>query len=158
MRPGVRLGVDPGRVRIGVAVSDADGLLATPLATVPAGAGQWQRLAELAAQTAAVEIVVGMPLLLSGAEGQAARDARDFGGRLAERTGLPVRLVDERLSTVEASRSLRGAGRTARSSRNVVDQAAAVVLLQAALDAERSSGRPAGVEVLAPPIRSEERT
>ncbi|MDH4159834.1 MAG: Holliday junction resolvase RuvX, partial [Actinomycetota bacterium] len=101
MRPGVRLGVDPGRVRIGVAVSDADGLLATPLATVPAGAGQWQRLAELAAQTAAVEIVVGMPLLLSGAEGQAARDARDFGGRLAERTGLPVRLVDERLSTVE---------------------------------------------------------
>jgi putative Holliday junction resolvase len=158
MRPGVRLGVDPGRVRIGVAVSDAEGLLAVPLETVRAGSGQWRRLAELAAETAAVEIVVGLPLLLSGGEGQSAHDARDFGGRLAERTGLPVRLVDERLSTVEASRSLRGAGQSARSSRTVVDQAAAVVVLQAALDAERSSGAPSGVEVLVPPRRDEEPT
>jgi putative Holliday junction resolvase len=158
MRRGVRLGVDPGRSRIGVARSDAEGLLATPLATVPAGAGQWGRLAELAAQNEAVEFVVGLPLHLSGEEGPAAHDARAFAGRLAERTGLPVRLLDERLSTVQASRSLRAAGRSSRTSRAVVDQAAAVVLLQAALDEERSSGAPAGVEVQLPPSRAEGRS
>jgi putative Holliday junction resolvase len=156
MRRGVRLGVDPGRVRIGVAVCDAEGLLAVPLATVPAGRDQWRRLAHLVADTGAVEIVVGLPLLLSGDEGPAAEEARTFARRMAERSGLPVRLVDERLSTVEASRSLRGAGRSARTSRAVIDQAAAVVVLQSALDAERSSGSPPGVQVTAPPAQSEE--
>jgi putative Holliday junction resolvase len=158
MRRGVRLGVDPGRVRIGVAVCDQDGLLAVPLDTVATGREQWRTLVELAVDAGAVEIVVGLPLLLSGGEGAAAEEARAFARQLAERSGLPVRLVDERLSTVEASRSLRDAGRSARTSRAVVDQAAAVVVLQAALDAERSSGSPPGVPVTALPPRSEEPT
>jgi len=137
-RPGSRLGVDLGDVRIGVAVSDPDGLLATPVATVPAGAGAPARLAALAAEHRVVEVVLGLPRSLSGREGPAAAKARAFGRRLAAAVApVPVRLVDERLSTVSAERSLRAGGRTGASRRAVVDQAAAVVILQTALDAAR---------------------
>jgi putative holliday junction resolvase len=155
MRRGVRLGVDPGRVRIGVAACDVDGVLATPVETVATGPGQWDRLAAIVDEYGAVELVVGLPLRLTGEEGPAAAEARAFATALAERVTVPVRLVDERLSTVEATRSLRDAGRTARRSRAVVDQAAAVVVLQSALDAERSSGQAPGVLVGAGPTAGE---
>ena len=107
MRRGVRLGVDPGRARIGVSACDAEGLLAVPVETVAAGRGMWERLCALVAEHRPIEVVVGLPLLLSGQEGAAAEEARSFAGALAGRVEVPVRLVDERLSTVEAERSLR---------------------------------------------------
>ena len=145
MRSGRRLGIDVGEVRIGVAVCDRDGLLATPVETVRAGEGDLARIAALAGEYEAVEAVVGLPRSLSGAEGHAAAKARSFADRLARTIRpIPVRLVDERLTTVTATRGLRESGVRGRKSRAVVDQAAAVVILQNALDAERVSGRPPG--------------
>ncbi len=149
MRPGVRLAVDVGDVRIGVARSDREGLIATPVETVPGGPDAIDRILEVAAAEDAVEILVGLPLSLSGAEGRAAASARAFAARLAVKADpMAVRLVDERLTTVSAARDLRAAGVSSRAGRAVVDQAAAVIMLQAALDAERASGRPPG-EVIA---------
>lgn len=146
MRTGIRLGVDVGSVRIGVARSDPSGLLATPVETVRRGRGDLDRLAAIAAEYEAVEIVVGLPTSLSGREGQAAEVAREFAARIASRLApVPVRLFDERLTTVTAQQGLRASGVRARDQRGVVDQAAAVVLLQAALDNERATGRPPGV-------------
>ncbi|WP_233507746.1 Holliday junction resolvase RuvX, partial [Spongiactinospora gelatinilytica] len=141
----VRLGVDVGAVRVGVARSDPSGLLATPVETVRAGKGDLARIAEIAAEYEAIEIVVGLPTSLSGRAGKAAELATAFARRLAVRLApLPVRLFDERLTTVSAQRDLRASGVRAKNQREVVDQAAAVVLLQAALDAERAAGRPPG--------------
>ncbi|RKS67838.1 putative Holliday junction resolvase [Actinomadura pelletieri DSM 43383] len=145
MRDGVRLGVDVGSVRIGVARCDPGGLLATPLETVRSGRGDIARIVELVAEHQAIEVVVGLPTSLSGREGPAARSAREFAARLADR--LPpetVRLHDERLTTVTAESGLRAGGVRGRARRAVVDQAAATVLLQAALDVERLTGRPPG--------------
>jgi putative holliday junction resolvase len=145
VRIGRRLGVDVGSVRIGVAVCDRDGLLATPVETVRAGEGDLARLAALAGEYEVVEAVVGLPRSLSGGEGPAARSARDFADRFARIIHpIPVRLVDERLTTVSAARGLRDAGVRGRKGRTVVDQAAAVVILQNALDGERASGRAPG--------------
>lgn len=152
MRTGVRLGVDVGTVRVGVAASDPSGVLASPVETVTRGAGDLARLAELAQERGAVEVLVGLPRHLSGAEGASAQDARAFAARLARRVApVPVRMVDERLSTVTAERHLRASGVSGRRGRNVrrkvVDQAAAVVILEAALEAERGSGQPPGALV-----------
>jgi putative Holliday junction resolvase len=148
MRRGRRLGVDVGAVRVGVALCDPDGLLATPVETVPAGDADVVRIAELAAEYEIVEAVVGLPRSLSGNEGAAAAKARAFAGRLVGKIHpIPVRMVDERLTTVTATRGLRESGVRGRKSRAVVDQAAAVVILQNALDAERASGRPPGTLV-----------
>ncbi len=153
---GVRLGVDVGSVRVGVAVSDPDGLLATPVETVPrrseeppaAGDEDVERIAALVAEHGVVRVVVGLPRSLSGGEGPAARRARTYAGVLAVRVApVPVRLVDERLTTVEAHRTLRESGVAGRRQRSVVDQAAAVLILQAALDAERTTRVPAGERV-----------
>ncbi|MFL6240738.1 MAG: Holliday junction resolvase RuvX [Actinomycetes bacterium] len=152
MRPGVRLGIDVGSVRVGVAASDPAGVLATPVETVrrdTRGESDLDRIAGLVAQREAVEVVVGLPLSLSGRSGAAAEFARTFASRLAQRVSVPIRLVDERLSTREAETSLRGVGVRGRSGRAVVDQAAAVVILQAALDAERGAGVPPGELVVA---------
>lgn len=145
MRQGVRLGVDVGSVRVGVARCDPDGILATPLETVPAGRGDTDRIVALAEEYEAIEIVVGLPVSLSGREGPAARVSRKFVARLADR--IPperIRLYDERLTTVTAESGLRERGIHGQARRKVVDQAAATVLLQAALDAERLTGRPPG--------------
>jgi putative Holliday junction resolvase len=140
VRPGVRLGVDVGEVRIGVARSDASGLIATPVETVRRGGGDLARLAALATEEEAVEVVLGLPRSLSGAEGPAAAKARRFAHELAGHLAVPVRLVDERLSTVTAEAVLREQGRKGARRRAVVDQAAAVVILQNALDTERATG------------------
>ncbi len=152
VRTGVRLGVDVGSVRVGLAASDPTGLVATPVATVPrdlTGArADIARIADTAREVGAIEIVVGLPRLLSGQEGEAARLARVYALELAEAvTPVPVRLVDERLTTVDAHRRLRESGMAGRSQRDVVDQTAAVLILQSALDGERASGRAPGSRV-----------
>jgi putative Holliday junction resolvase len=147
VRGGVRLGIDIGTVRVGVARCDGAGMLATPLETVrrrPDG-GDLSRIAHLAAECDAVEIVIGLPLHLSGQEGTASTSTRKYAEAVAWRVcPVPVRLVDERLTTVTAHRAMREAGVAGRRQRGLVDQAAAVVILQSALDAERASGQPPG--------------
>lgn len=147
-RRGPRLGVDVGKARIGVARSDPDGMLATPVETVPRAVGDpVARITELAAEYSVIELVVGLPLNLKGDETLSTVDAREFAEALAAASDLPVRMVDERLSTVSANSVLRDAGRSQRSSRNIVDQVAAVVLLQHALDTEKQTGRAPGLPV-----------
>ena len=146
--PGVRLGIDPGDARIGVASCDPDGILATPVETVPRGEGDLDRIAVLAEELGADLVYVGLPRSLSGGEGPAAGRVREFARQLAARlTPRDLRLVDERLSTVTAEAVLRDRGRKGRKRRAVVDQAAAVVILQGAIDTERSTGAPAGEPV-----------
>jgi putative Holliday junction resolvase len=145
LRPGIRLAVDVGSARIGVASCDPEGLLATPLSTVRRGAGDVAEIARLAAEDQVIEIVVGLPTSLSGMAGRAAAAARAFASELAPAVApVPVRLVDERFTTVIAHAALRESGRSSIKRRSVVDQAAAALLLQGALDAERSTGDPAG--------------
>ena len=132
--PGVVLAVDVGTVRVGVAASDPHRILASPVETVPAPGHA--RVVELLAEREAVLVVVGLPTSLSGASASASADmARDWAATLAPLVApVEVRLVDERLTTVSATAALRAAGRSAKSSRAVLDQAAAVALLQAVLD------------------------
>jgi len=143
-RRGVRLGIDVGTARVGVARCDRDGLLAVPVETVPRGEDSVARLVALAAEYEAMELLVGLPVSLAGTDTASTADARAFAGDLAAASGLPVRLVDERLSTVSAHAALRQSGRSQRSSRRIVDQVAAVVLLQQAIDVEKSTGSPTG--------------
>ncbi len=152
MRPGVRVGVDVGTVRVGLARTDPSALVVTPVETVRRGQDDLARIAEVVAETGAVEVVVGLPRTLRGEEGPAAVAARQYATAIAQRVApVPVRLVDERLSTVSAHRSLREAGVRGRRHRPVIDQVAAVVILQSALDAERASGREPGTLVRAEP-------
>jgi putative holliday junction resolvase len=146
VRAGVRLGVDVGSVRVGVARSDPEGLLAMPLVTLRRSRTDLAELAALAAEHGAVEVVVGLPRTLAGREGTAATAATSYARRLvaALRAGVTVRLVDERLSTVAAARDLRASGVDSRRGRRVIDQAAAVIILQGALDAERTAGSAPG--------------
>ena len=155
MRSGVRIGIDVGDARIGVARSDPSGLIATPVETVPADEHALSRLAALRDELEILEFVVGLPRSLSGGEGPAAAKARVFAERLARATHLSVRLVDERLSTVSAENVLRAQGRKGQKRRQVVDQVAAVVILQNALDTERSTGAPAGELVTVDTIEQE---
>ncbi len=145
VRHGVRLGVDVGTVRIGVARSDPGGLLASPLDTVRRGTGDLAELARLATENQVMEVVVGLAVGLAGREGRSAADGRAFAAALAARLRpVPVRLVDERFTTVLAHAALQQGGVGSRDRRQAVDKAAAALLLQSALDAERSTGEPAG--------------
>jgi len=140
---GRRLGVDVGTVRVGVALSDATGTLASPLMTLRRAKDQsdLDRLAGLVVTEEVVEVVVGLPRHLSGASGASARDASAYAASLASRIGdVPVHLVDERLSTVTAASHLRAGGIDARRQRSVIDQAAAVVILQSHLDGRPRTG------------------
>lgn len=150
--PGVRIGIDPGEARIGVARSDPHGILATPLETVARGKGDLDRLAALVEEHDARLVYLGLPRSLSGGEGPSAGRVRAFARDLAARIHpVPVRLCDERLSTVTAEGQLRAQGRTGKKRRAVVDMAAAVVILQGALERERQTGDAAGEQVTAGP-------
>jgi putative Holliday junction resolvase len=145
MRSGTRLGLDPGDARIGVARSDPAGVLATPVETIRRGRGDLARIAALVDEEAAIEVIVGLPRSLSGGEGPAAAKVRQFAADLVRRIApIPVRLYDERLTTVSAEAMLRDRGRKGGKRRAVVDQAAAVLILQQALDRERTTGNPPG--------------
>ncbi|MFP1602248.1 Holliday junction resolvase RuvX [Microbacterium sp. 2216-1] len=149
-RRGVRLGIDVGRARVGVSRCDPDGMLAVPVETVPRSETSVARIAQLADEWEPLEIVVGLPVNMRGEETPSTTDAREFAALLLTSTGRPVRMVDERLSTVSAHTALRASGRSQKNSRSIVDQVAAVVLLQHAVDTEKSTGRPAGVLVETP--------
>ncbi len=152
-RPGVddpgrgrRIGVDVGSVRIGIASSDPDGVLATPVETVPrskvkgSDAPDVVRVAEIIAEYEAVEVVIGLPRTLRGERGSAVDAAERFGRSLHRRlAGVPIRMADERLTTVSASRALRESGVRAKDQRSVIDQAAAVAILQGWLDERRAA-------------------
>lgn len=142
--------MDVGDARIGVAVCDPDGLLATPVETVPAGGKAQGRIAAIVGEYEPIEVVVGLPRSLSGREGPAAAKVRVWAGQFAARVApLPVRLVDERMTTITATAGLRASGVKAKKGRSVVDQAAAVEILQSALDAEKARGQAPG-ELVAP--------
>lgn len=134
--PGVVLAVDVGTVRVGVAASDPDRVLASPVETVAAPGHA--RVAELVAERAAVLVIVGLPTSLSGRSESASADmARSWAAAFEALVDVPVQLVDERLTTVTATAALRSSGRSAKKSRSVIDQAAAVALLQGFLDQRR---------------------
>ena len=139
-RGGRVLGVDVGKARVGVALSDATGTLASPLETLRRAKNQadLDRLAALVAEHEVTEVVVGEPVHLSGASGASAEDAANYAQELADRIpDVPVILIDERLSTVTAASQLREGGIDSRKQRAVIDQAAAVVILQQFLDSRR---------------------
>lgn len=143
-RRGTRLGIDVGKARVGVSRCDPDGMLAVPVETVPRSETSIDRILQIVADWEPLEIVVGLPVNMRGDETLSTADARAFAEELRRRSGLDVRMVDERLSTVTAHTALRASGRSQKNSRSIVDQVAAVVLLQHAVDTEKSTGRPAG--------------
>lgn len=142
---GRRLGLDVGTARIGVASCDPDGILATPVETIRVASGDpgWEqelrRLRELVEEYDAVGVVVGLPTSLKGRETASTTMARSFAAALGSSApDLPVEFVDERLTTVTAGAALQGAGRNTRQQRHVIDQAAAVVLLQSWMETRRA--------------------
>ena len=138
---GRRLAIDVGSVRVGVAVCDPDGILATPVETVTrdvSGGSDIARIKALVEEYEAVAVIVGLPRTLRNTEGVAVEAARGFGDALSSVIApVEVIYVDERLTTVTAAQALRASGRSAKSSRAVIDQAAAVAILQGWLDAHR---------------------
>ena len=151
MDRGSRLAIDVGTVRIGLAVSDPDSILSTPL---PARIRSkllgetLQEILSLISDNGVVEVYVGDPLSLSGEETASTQDARQFALQLAELTSVPVRLVDERLTTVTASSKLRLNGLNAKAAKDLIDSASAVEILEQALNVSKKSGKPAGLRVV----------
>ncbi|WP_235451022.1 Holliday junction resolvase RuvX [Frigoribacterium sp. RIT-PI-h] len=136
-----------GKARVGVARTDPDGLLATPVETLARsadGVADVGAVRDLVAELDALEVVGGLPIALSGRDTASTQDARDFAAAIAQAVTVPVRLVDERLSTVSAQGALRASGRKGKRQRSVIDQVAAVIIVQHALDLERSRGPPPG--------------
>jgi len=141
MRHGVRLGLDVGTVRIGVALSDSGGILATPLATIQRSDADYiAQLVALCHERDVIEVIIGLPLALSGAFTASTRDALAVAGAVNDSVAVDVRLVDERLTTVSAHGALRQAGKKQKQTRQVIDQVAAVMILQHALEIERDRG------------------
>ena len=141
----MRVAVDVGTVRVGVAASDPAASLAFPVMVVRRGRDDLTQIVEVAREREAVEVIVGLPQTLRGGESTSTQDARAYAGALAAAVApIPVRLVDERLSTITAARQMRESGRNAKQSRTTIDAAAAVVVLETALETERLTGEPAG--------------
>jgi len=147
MRPGVRIAVDVGTVRIGVARSDALGMLASPFETVQRGDGDVERVVAIAKEEGAIDVYVGLPIALSGRVTASTEDAVAFAHRIAAELPGVVRLVDERLTTAAAYDQLRSSGRSQKRGRAVVDQIAATIILEHALETERRGGMRPGAEV-----------
>lgn len=142
MQRGRRLALDFGDVRIGVAVSDQDSIMATPVVTLLAKREDlWDRIFDLLAEYEPIHVYVGRPVHLSGNESDSTAKAELFASELHERFDIDVTMIDERLSTVSAQRSMREAGLTARESKGAIDQAAAVAILEMALDLEKSKAK-----------------
>ena len=133
------LGIDFGRSRIGVAISDELRLLAHPLETIPAGKNTVQRIAELVRERKIDNVVVGTPRNMDGSFGPAAKDAMKFVEELRAIVSCEVTTCDERLTTVAAHRALREAGKTTRETRGYVDQVAAQIILQGYLDRQQDA-------------------
>ena len=150
MDRGSRLAIDVGTVRIGLAVSDPDSILSTPLPALIRSkllGETLQEILSLISDNGVIEVYVGDPLSLSGEETASTQDARQFALQLAELTSVPVRLVDERLTTVTASSKLRLNGLNAKAAKDLIDSASAVEILEQALNVSKKSGKPAGLRV-----------
>lgn len=155
---GVKLGVDVGTVRVGVAICDRDAILATPFKTLDRNAkknSDVRLIARLAEERGAVQVIVGLPRTMKGEEHSSARMATDYAQLLATELAargldVPVNLVDERLSSVTAHRNLHEAGMSSRNHRKVVDQVAAAGILQHAIDMQKARGADVGSRVTAP--------
>ncbi len=147
MQRGVRIGIDVGKSRIGLARTDPDATMALPVATVAMTDTAVQEISRTIAEYEPIVIYVGLPLSLNAEHTQSTQFAIDFAQQLAHISEAPVRLVDERLSTVSAASTLRATGHTAQSSKGIIDQAAAVVILEHALDVEAKQNTFAGQPV-----------
>ena len=133
------LGIDFGRARIGVAISDELRLLAHPLETIPAGRGAVKKITEIVRNRKVAKVVLGIPRHMSGEIGKAANEALEFADKLRAQLPCAVETWDERLTTVAAQRSLREAGKDSRKTRNIIDQVAAQMILQGYLDREQNA-------------------
>ncbi len=148
MRKGKRLAIDVGAVRIGLASCDPDGILSSPLTAIPRAASNTetvQAIAKLVSELAVIEVLVGDPISLSGNTTSSTRDARELAAEIASAISVPVRLVDERLTTVSAQAKLRQSGIDSREAKSLIDSASAVEILEQALNTERSTGKPPGI-------------
>jgi putative Holliday junction resolvase len=141
MQRGRRIAFDYGDVRIGVAVCDPDGILATPLTTLKATDNKLQsQISQIFAENEPIHIYVGKPSHMDGRESDSAAKASTFAQMLSELTTCPVTLIDERLSTVTATRNMRDSGVNSKDARASIDQAAAVEILNFALEIEKNKG------------------
>jgi putative Holliday junction resolvase len=138
MQRGRRIAFDYGDVRIGVAVSDPDSILSSPLTTLKAtDKNLLKQITEILSEIEPVTIYVGRPALLSGHDGSATEKASEFVEQLRRLTHVPVEMIDERMSTISAARNLRDAGRNAKDSKDSIDMASAVAILDFALEIEK---------------------
>ena len=138
MKRGRRIAFDYGDVRIGVAVSDPDSILSSPLTTLKATDKNLNQLISVIfSEIEPVAIYVGRPALLSGEDGAASEKAAKFAAELAAITTVPIEMIDERMSTISAARNLRDAGRSAKDSKESIDMAAAVAILEFAIEIEK---------------------
>jgi putative Holliday junction resolvase len=147
MEKGRRLAIDVGSVRIGLAICDPDGILSSPIPALGRSnelMDTLQLVSELVAENSVIEVYVGDPISLSGGQSASTRDAREFAEKLAAQISVPIRLVDERLTTVTASAKLRISGKDAKQSRSLIDSASAVEILEQALATIRVSGKAPG--------------
>ena len=155
MRTGVRVGIDIGTVRIGVARSDRDGYLATPMETIDRGSeNPIAQIVSMITELNALEVIVGLPLSLNGSHTASTEDALHMARELADKTSVPIRLIDERLTTVSAHSVMRAVGKKQKQTRSVIDQVAAVMILQHALDSERPTGNLPGKDLSEFPAQS----
>ncbi|MBM7825445.1 putative Holliday junction resolvase [Arcanobacterium pluranimalium] len=146
LRQGVRIAVDVGGARVGVAKTDSAGILATPVGTFQRGRNDLNAVVDLVKTHQVLEVYVGLPKNMDGTEGKTALDARKWAQRISRRIApVDVRLVDERLTTVSAHRQLHEAGKREKSHRAVVDQVSAVIILENAMDFERNTGKTPGI-------------
>ena len=138
MQRGRRIAFDYGDVRIGVAVSDSDSILSSPLTTLKASDKKLlKQITEILSEIEPETIYVGRPALLSGHDGSASEKASEFVEQLRTLTQVPVEMIDERMSTISAARSLRDAGRNSKDSKDSIDMASAVAILEFALEIEK---------------------
>lgn len=143
MKPGRRIGFDFGDVRIGVAVTDPSGLLATPLDFISNSQENLESaISELIAEYEPIYIAIGYPIHLSGSESAKSENSKKFANLISRFTQAPIYLIDERMTTISASKTLRDAGRDAKTSRTEIDSVAAAAILDSALNQERLQGTP----------------
>ena len=151
LRRGIRIGVDVGTVRVGVSRCDPDGILTMPVVTLTRApdSSDLGQLADIVAQHEAIEVIVGLPRHLRGGEGISSKGARKYARRLKKLVGgVRVAMVDERLTSNQAHERLRASGIPEREHRSVIDQVAAQIILEQALELERMSGRAPGEEIV----------
>ena len=148
MRLGRRIAIDYGAARIGIAVSSVDALISSPLTTVPFDENAVPKVIEVIRERDPIEVLVGLPLNLSGLHTKSTGDAIVFAKSLQANLEIEVRMVDERMSTRAAQSQLYASGKNSKSSRSLIDAAAASLILEGALNFEKTTGKQPGTSVL----------